>query len=1224
MTADFEPFVEFSLDQKDFGEGELINVGWGKKETQFHGSAGKQAAKENKQLSTPAFEWDSKEPKITWKGDGQLFAISYVNSSNMRKLRVINREGILQSTSEDLEGLEECVCWKPSGSLIACSQRLSNKHNVIFFEKNGLQHGSFTLPVEPTQFKVRGIFWNEDSTILLIWLEPFEKATLYHLIQLWKVGNYHWYLKEEFRFNEVIHDLKWDPEYPLSFYLLTSSHFRRINFINCVDISRGRFENNNAYVAVIDGKKLLITPFCSMVVPPPLAAYEVVFQDQIHAVIFAPSSTLKSDEIQCLPNAMAIEDSGFLEVDPPGTNCNNLLVFHGDDSITFLVQAHPGGELSDFGVEVKMAAAGGQGFVVKNKVHRILAQAKLKWTPDDDSEPFLSGNLYNWSWVSKNTLVASCRNGERNSIIIFELEGIGTENSSILAKNVIQVEGEVISISSSSDPLCVCLQLVTGELLKLDLMKESVYPWMENEVALKFPTACDHVLLCPLDGDKIVPLGLTLRNRLYWANTQLLADCTSVHLHSHHILMTTMSHILLVVPLTTNALRALAQGDGSKYDLIGSRRLERGSRIVTAIPNGSGVLLQMPRGNLEMIHPLPLAVHILKGLIDSKNFSAAMDIMRRQRIDMNLLYDHNPEHFFNNIEEFIRSVGNPHWIDLLIASLNNGNVTATTFASSYGSRETSSSTCEETNKIDLVCEALRKAMQAFDEEKYLLPILSTYVKSSKDEMSLALMKLKEIRNNGRLQVFEEGLRHLLYVADANELCDVALGTYDFDLVMLVFEKSQKDPKEYLPFLNKLKQMEENYRKFKINVHLKRFKRALECIITCEEKYTEECLTLIKKEKLFRSALDIFPEQFSLYSKTCLAYGDYLIEKCYYNEAATMYVRGCSLEEALEAYTKANNWKRVLITAAELNVDKQRFNHLCYSLVATLKEQSYFVEAASIYELYIRSEEDAVECYCKACHWDEAILIANKHHREDLIEMNIKPAVMEQFDAINYKIEESHSNFKEFLQRLIAIRSRKMQEYKDFLEGSEEAHLDSELYSDSSTVTGFSQRSQFSKFGTNASSVSAKTYRSSKNKRKLEKKKYSTKEGATFEDLGLIVALHELMTSICGLTETVSNLNRVLLTFAQDVKARKLQCELDNLIQEMQKNKYKIWFNCSPSEEEQVEFGPQMTTENTLKQMIGHAQKEENFLLQRMNQLEPHYRFPPNLDQLSGWKLFSLR
>ena len=38
---------------------------------------------------------------------------------------------------------------------------------------------------------------------------------------------------------------------------------------------------------------------------------------------------------------------------------------------------------------------------------------------------------------------------------------------------------------------------------------------------------------------------------------------------------------------------------------------------------------------------------------------------------------------------------------------------------------------------------------------------------------------------------DEAMRYLLYLVDVNDLYNVALGTYDFDLVLMVAEKSQK-------------------------------------------------------------------------------------------------------------------------------------------------------------------------------------------------------------------------------------------------------------------------------------------------------------------------------------------------------------------------------------------------------------------------------------------------
>ena len=71
----------------------------------------------------------------------------------------------------------------------------------------------------------------------------------------------------------------------------------------------------------------------------------------------------------------------------------------------------------------------------------------------------------------------------------------------------------------------------------------------------------------------------------------------------------------------------------------------------------------------------------------------------------------------------------------------------------------------------------------------------------------------------------------------DRLYDVALGTYNLPLVVMVAEQSQKDPKEYLPFLNGLRKLPPDYRKFKIDSHLKRYSKALRHIAKCGEVIT---------------------------------------------------------------------------------------------------------------------------------------------------------------------------------------------------------------------------------------------------------------------------------------------------------------------------------------------------------------------------------------------------
>jgi elongator complex protein 1 len=41
------------------------------------------------------------------------------------------------------------------------------------------------------------------------------------------------------------------------------------------------------------------------------------------------------------------------------------------------------------------------------------------------------------------------------------------------------------------------------------------------------------------------------------------------------------------------------------------RKVERGSRIVVAVPSTMSLVLQMPRGNLETINPRPLVMEVV-------------------------------------------------------------------------------------------------------------------------------------------------------------------------------------------------------------------------------------------------------------------------------------------------------------------------------------------------------------------------------------------------------------------------------------------------------------------------------------------------------------------------------------------------------------------------------------------------------------------------------------
>jgi elongator complex protein 1 len=184
-----------------------INVGWGSKQTQFHGSLGKAAAQapSASSLSSVGISPDDDLlTRISWRGDGTQFVVSAVSPDTVttlrrRVLRIYTRDGVLQATAEAIPGLEHPLSWRPSGNLIVGAQRFGTfpgggkgregRHDVVFFEKNGLRHGEFGLRhgtpgVGPTEakdrkwgYKVKELCWSADSNVLLVWIEEDSRDT---------------------------------------------------------------------------------------------------------------------------------------------------------------------------------------------------------------------------------------------------------------------------------------------------------------------------------------------------------------------------------------------------------------------------------------------------------------------------------------------------------------------------------------------------------------------------------------------------------------------------------------------------------------------------------------------------------------------------------------------------------------------------------------------------------------------------------------------------------------------------------------------------------------------------------------------------------------------------------------------------------------------------------------------------------------------------------------
>jgi elongator complex protein 1 len=239
MTREFESLTGITFSAEDAKESRHVSVGWGKAETQFKG-------KRAKALWDPTIPEhvdegvlspnDDRSTTISWRGDGAYVAINTILEEKRRMIRVYSREGLLDSISEPVDGLEGALSWRPSGNLIAGVQRLKDGIDIVFFERIGLRHGQFSLRLTSEEFESLitplNLNWNSDSNVLAVGYP--------NKVQLWTMGNYHYYLKQEIDFPKAESRCAaistWHPERPLRISVATSGKLSVESDLGMLDV----------------------------------------------------------------------------------------------------------------------------------------------------------------------------------------------------------------------------------------------------------------------------------------------------------------------------------------------------------------------------------------------------------------------------------------------------------------------------------------------------------------------------------------------------------------------------------------------------------------------------------------------------------------------------------------------------------------------------------------------------------------------------------------------------------------------------------------------------------------------------------------------------------------------------------------------------------------------------------------------------------------------------
>ncbi|KAI0278772.1 IKI3 family-domain-containing protein [Russula aff. rugulosa BPL654] len=1108
MTSSFDVLHESALHTDEFGEDAPINVGWGSKQTQFHGSLGKAAAQApvaSSMSSVGLSPDDDLLTRISWRGDGALFVVSAISpvppdatSLRCRVLRVYDRDGVLQATAEPVPGLEHPLSWRPSGNLIVGVQRFGTfpgggkgregRHDVVFFEKNGLRHGEFglrhgTLGVGPSDskerkwgYKVKEVYWSADSNVLLVWIEEDDGdtgkcyccasgTTLMSLVQLWTSGNYHWYLKQEItapsseggRYTSVT----WHPENPLQILLTTKTKLISYWCRWETFAATARVPNDTGTVAVVDGSSILLTTFRVQNVPPPMFSYKLTLQ---HSASVPPRT--------------------------PPTPC--YVIFSPTEDI--------------------LAALWETGYVELWDLHTRL---EMRHGPIMTPELIRSGPLFPLGF-------------ESNGRDVLQVLDVGQETISALEVPSLESLGWRLALTRGP----VCLHR-NGKVFEYDIDSRQFIPRVD------FGKACDIIRVIDISQSSTSPttslfLGLTCSGTLFSAplsspHLVLAQNANSVTVSGDLVVYVTSTHEAHFIPTTL-----LAATDGSTEVGSERRRVERGSRIVTSIPSAMSLVLQMPRGNLETVSPRPMVMAAIHADIDAGNYRKAFLTCRKHRIDLNVIVDRDPKLFTERLSTFIEQVHDVDYINLFLTNLGQSS--------------------QPPELISELCDAVRERLEGQDIEKYINSILTAYVVKRPLNLEAGLRVLLQLRERVPTAV-EEAVKYIIFLVDADTLFDVALGMYDFSLVLLIAQHAQKDPREYLPFLRELRALENYYQRFRIDDHLRRYKSALQNLSLAGPEHFDDVKAYVEEHQLYKAAMETYHESDKLPEILSL-YGEWLLDRREFDQSALVFMDAQRPQKAMLAYEKALLWRELFELAQLQKVDQEEIVAMAYRVAEDLGSKKRYTEAGQVLLDYAEDVREAVIILVQGNQFSEArrIITLNEHY--ELLEEIIDPAVLEARNQITEDLTEMHEQLQKQVARLRELRIKKVEEPGEFYGVEDLVVQNVDVMTDASAFTAFTR---YTKAPT-TSAVSRMTKRSSRSKRKMERKVGSGRKGTVDEEEYLLKSLVKLAGRLITAQDETAALVPHLLRFTPSHRtaARELQNEVAALSREMAEAFDEVW------------------------------------------------------------------
>ena len=1079
MSQQLEPVGEATLQEDDLKLSKHVSVGWGKKETQFQGKR----AKALKDPTMPEIVDEGKpspnedgRTTISWRGDSAYVAVNSTIASSRRVVRVYSAEGALDSVSEPVDGLESALSWRPHGNLIAGVKRTlegTPKLEVVFFERNGLRHGQFDLRLTEQEMFTFGqevlLAWNCDSSILAVLLRD--------RVQLWTMGNYHYYLKHELHLK--MPQVHWHETDPLQLCFSNSLVKQPVKLNFRVDRGSACPPFDYGLVAVIDGKKLKLSPLKHANTPPPIAYAEVDANENIIACAISRT---------CQKIAVLTHDHLYLctwEMRQASTKSESTMQHTTNISVRRK--------------DLAMYPQPTQVVMMNDDAVFLLAPA----TSLSDPRAFCR----KYTWVNETRPNANMK----------------TEDVEV------PLDAKQILVNTTQDDIWFRTALDTVDL------------GMKQHIELPRDSMAHMASLGEPGYARSCSVSLTKEHVLVVQRQERATQVSSFIVTSDFIIYTTFNHLLKFAHFH-NPDDLICPPDTPEVDER-CRAIERGAQIVTVIPSTYAVVLQMPRGNLETIYPRILVLSGIREHIRNLDYRKAFLACLTHQVDLNILYDLDPQLWSTNLEKFVDQLKKPSRIDEFTQKLKEEDVTKTLYRDT-GKQEPalngishSTARTSPATKVNSICDALIAMLEKKTTE-YQQNIITAHICKRPPDTDAALMLVSSLRQTSEAEA-DLAVAHLCFLSDTNRLYDAALALYDLELTLLVAQNAQRDPREYMPFLQSLQALPELRRKYTIDNQLKKYAKALVSLHAMNEHDELEAYT--RKHHLYSTAEELYKHDSPHLNRIIRLHADYLASQSKHSTAATLYESLSDHTSAYPLYALAHQWREALSCACLIPLPADQLLGLAQSLAATCVEENRdYRSAATIHLDYLNDPITAAELLCKSSYFAEAtrILSHPSRHLTAQIPSIVDPMLTRKFGEIIELIADCQTQLSSQVPRIEELRVKKAEDPLAFFggdaaigEGADVPDNISLAPTDASTLGGQSMFTRYgggaggsqvsTKFaGTVASNMSRKT---SKTRRREERKRARGKKGSVYEEEYLVASVRRLIERVNGTHEEVLRL-----------------------------------------------------------------------------------------------------